>query len=54
MLRTALTFGLLSATVFLAGCQTWQSPYRGTEWRMDQVMDGDPYRVGDGNRAGRR
>ncbi|WP_137451926.1 hypothetical protein [Rhizobium sp. AU243] len=50
MVRAALTFGLLTATVFLAGCQTWHSPYRGNEWRMDQVMDGDPYRVGDGQR----
>ncbi|MCZ7931111.1 hypothetical protein O9X90_02210 [Agrobacterium leguminum] len=50
MVRAALTFGLLTATVFLAGCQTWHSPYRGNEWRMDQVMDGDPYRLGDGQR----
>ncbi|PZP48654.1 MAG: hypothetical protein DI595_15405 [Agrobacterium fabrum] len=50
MLRSALTLGLLTVTVVLAGCQTWQSPYRGSEWRMDQVMDGDPHRVGDGNR----
>ena len=49
MLRTALTFGLLTMTVVLTGCQTWESPYRESGWRMDQVMDGDPYRVGDGN-----
>ncbi|MFK3692755.1 hypothetical protein ACI2J4_21100 [Agrobacterium tumefaciens] len=52
MLRTALTFGLLTATIALAGCQTWESPYRGSQWRMDQVMDGDPYRAGDGNHGG--
>ncbi|MFK0382627.1 MULTISPECIES: hypothetical protein [Rhizobium/Agrobacterium group] len=49
MLKTALVIGLMSASALLAGCQTWESPYRGTQWRMDQVMDGDPYRVGDGN-----
>ncbi len=52
MLRSTLTLGMLAATVLLTGCQTWQSPYRGSQWRMDQVMDGDPFREGDGNRQG--
>ncbi|NTJ41276.1 hypothetical protein G6L28_01510 [Agrobacterium larrymoorei] len=42
---------LLISTLVLSGCQTWHSPYRGNEWRMDQVMDGDPFRQGDGHRG---
>ncbi len=49
MRQTTLALGLMVVTVALTGCQTWESPYRGSGWRMDQVMDGDPYRVGDGN-----
>lgn len=42
---------LLLSVLFISGCQTWHSPYRGSEWRMDQVMDGDPFRAGDGHRG---
>ncbi len=52
MRRSTLALGMLIVTVALTGCQTWESPYRGSQWRMDQVMDGDPYRVGDGNHQG--
>lgn len=51
MLRTIATTTVLASVVILTGCMqnNWHSPYRGTQYRMDQVMDGDPYREGDGN-----
>ncbi len=49
--KMIISSAMLVATLVLSGCQTWHSPYRGNQWRMDQVMDGDPYREGDGNRG---
>jgi hypothetical protein len=51
MLRILATTTVLASAVLLTGCMQnkWHSPYRGLEYRMDQVMDGDPYREGDGN-----
>lgn len=50
--KVILGSALLVSALVISGCQTWHSPYRGTQWRMDQVMDGDPFREGDGNRGG--